>query len=155
MPRWGGWDLGWNSRKGNESRSELMAKADHWDISSGAHPASCPFSLGMHYKCPPGHECHLRGGSVPSGSCMTGNSASCTEHCRHKLAAENLVSAQKLLDGEELELAKVTVWHVLVPDGTNVLVTCLGLVMLFLPCSGGRAAPVSHLHEFQELWGLE
>ncbi|XP_030146981.4 nuclear mitotic apparatus protein 1 isoform X1 [Taeniopygia guttata] len=31
------------------------------------------------------------------------------KHCRHKLAAENLVSAQKLLDGEELELAKVAV----------------------------------------------
>ncbi|NXO76255.1 NUMA1 protein, partial [Sitta europaea] len=31
------------------------------------------------------------------------------KHCRHKLAAENLVSAQKLLDGEELALAKVTV----------------------------------------------
>ncbi|XP_063249734.1 nuclear mitotic apparatus protein 1 isoform X2 [Prinia subflava] len=29
--------------------------------------------------------------------------------CRHKLAAENLVSAQKLLDGEELALAKVAV----------------------------------------------
>ncbi|NXS84391.1 NUMA1 protein, partial [Erpornis zantholeuca] len=29
------------------------------------------------------------------------------KHCRHKLAAENLVSAQKLLDGEELALAKV------------------------------------------------
>lgn len=71
------------------------------------------------------------------------------------MAAENLVSAQKLLDGEELALAKVTVWCVLVPDGTNVLVTSLGLLMLFLPCSGGRAAPVSHLHEFQGLWGLE
>ncbi|NXU45659.1 NUMA1 protein, partial [Drymodes brunneopygia] len=31
------------------------------------------------------------------------------KHCRHKLAAENLVSAQKLLDGEELALAKVAV----------------------------------------------
>ncbi|NXQ53134.1 NUMA1 protein, partial [Anthoscopus minutus] len=31
------------------------------------------------------------------------------KHCRHKLAAENLVSAQKLLDGEELTLAKVAV----------------------------------------------
>ncbi|XP_066065275.1 nuclear mitotic apparatus protein 1 isoform X2 [Chamaea fasciata] len=31
------------------------------------------------------------------------------KHCRHKLAAENLVSAQKLLDGEELVLAKVAV----------------------------------------------
>uniref|UniRef100_A0A8D2QIJ2 Nuclear mitotic apparatus protein 1 n=2 Tax=Passerellidae TaxID=1729112 RepID=A0A8D2QIJ2_ZONAL len=30
-------------------------------------------------------------------------------HCRHKVAAENLVSAQKLLDGEELALAKVAV----------------------------------------------
>uniref|UniRef100_A0A8C5J560 Nuclear mitotic apparatus protein 1 n=1 Tax=Junco hyemalis TaxID=40217 RepID=A0A8C5J560_JUNHY len=31
------------------------------------------------------------------------------KHCRHKVAAENLVSAQKLLDGEELALAKVAV----------------------------------------------
>ncbi|XP_064498407.1 nuclear mitotic apparatus protein 1 isoform X2 [Pseudopipra pipra] len=31
------------------------------------------------------------------------------KHCRHKLAAENLVSAQKLVDGEELALAKVAV----------------------------------------------
>ncbi|NWH91298.1 NUMA1 protein, partial [Aegithalos caudatus] len=31
------------------------------------------------------------------------------KHCRHKLSAENLVSAQKLLDGEELALAKVAV----------------------------------------------
>ncbi|XP_053824683.1 nuclear mitotic apparatus protein 1 isoform X2 [Vidua chalybeata] len=31
------------------------------------------------------------------------------KHCRHKLASENLVSAQKLLDGEELALAKVAV----------------------------------------------
>ncbi|NXO90903.1 NUMA1 protein, partial [Certhia brachydactyla] len=31
------------------------------------------------------------------------------KHCRHKLAAENLVSAQKLQDGEELALAKVAV----------------------------------------------
>ncbi|NXC02214.1 NUMA1 protein, partial [Orthonyx spaldingii] len=31
------------------------------------------------------------------------------KHCRHKLAAEDLVSAQKLLDGEELALAKVAV----------------------------------------------
>ncbi|KAM7065619.1 nuclear mitotic apparatus protein 1 isoform 5-T6 [Acridotheres tristis] len=31
------------------------------------------------------------------------------KHCRHKLAAENLVSAQKLLDGDELALAKVAV----------------------------------------------
>ncbi|NXN06171.1 NUMA1 protein, partial [Sylvia borin] len=31
------------------------------------------------------------------------------KHCRHKFAAENLVSAQKLLDGEELALAKVAV----------------------------------------------
>ncbi|NXO66312.1 NUMA1 protein, partial [Phainopepla nitens] len=31
------------------------------------------------------------------------------KHYRHKLAAENLVSAQKLLDGEELALAKVAV----------------------------------------------
>ncbi|NXC64972.1 NUMA1 protein, partial [Aleadryas rufinucha] len=31
------------------------------------------------------------------------------KHCRHKSAAENLVSAQKLLDGEELVLAKVAV----------------------------------------------
>ncbi|NXR19742.1 NUMA1 protein, partial [Cinclus mexicanus] len=31
------------------------------------------------------------------------------KHRRHKLAAENLVSAQKLLDGEELALAKVAV----------------------------------------------
>ncbi|XP_068879740.1 nuclear mitotic apparatus protein 1 isoform X2 [Aphelocoma coerulescens] len=31
------------------------------------------------------------------------------KHCRHKLAAENLVSAEKLLDGEELALAKVAV----------------------------------------------
>uniref|UniRef100_U3JUX1 Nuclear mitotic apparatus protein 1 n=1 Tax=Ficedula albicollis TaxID=59894 RepID=U3JUX1_FICAL len=31
------------------------------------------------------------------------------KHCRHKLAAESLVSAQKLLDGEELALAKVAV----------------------------------------------
>ncbi|NXU17916.1 NUMA1 protein, partial [Pardalotus punctatus] len=31
------------------------------------------------------------------------------KHCRHKLAAENLVSTQKLLDGEELALAKVAV----------------------------------------------
>ncbi|NXS30668.1 NUMA1 protein, partial [Pomatostomus ruficeps] len=31
------------------------------------------------------------------------------KHCRHRLAAESLVSAQKLLDGEELALAKVAV----------------------------------------------
>ncbi|NWU17266.1 NUMA1 protein, partial [Cephalopterus ornatus] len=31
------------------------------------------------------------------------------KHCRHKLGAENLVSAQKLVDGEELALAKVAV----------------------------------------------
>ncbi|NXY07513.1 NUMA1 protein, partial [Pteruthius melanotis] len=31
------------------------------------------------------------------------------KHCRPRLAAENLVSAQKLLDGEELALAKVAV----------------------------------------------
>lgn len=37
---------------------------------------------------------------------------------------------------------------------TNVLVTGLGLVMLFLPCSGGCVAPVSRLYEFQEPWGL-
>ncbi|XP_027519294.1 nuclear mitotic apparatus protein 1 isoform X1 [Corapipo altera] len=31
------------------------------------------------------------------------------KHCRHKVAAENLVSAQKLVDGEEVALAKVAV----------------------------------------------
>ncbi|KAF1640480.1 Nuclear mitotic apparatus protein 1, partial [Eudyptes chrysocome] len=31
------------------------------------------------------------------------------KHCKHKSAAENLVSAQKLLEGEELALAKVAV----------------------------------------------
>ncbi|NWW74460.1 NUMA1 protein, partial [Climacteris rufus] len=31
------------------------------------------------------------------------------KHCRHKFATEDLVSAQKLLDGEELALAKVAV----------------------------------------------
>ncbi|NXD28666.1 NUMA1 protein, partial [Spelaeornis formosus] len=31
------------------------------------------------------------------------------KHCRYKLSAENVVSAQKLLDGEELALAKVAV----------------------------------------------
>lgn len=49
MPSWGGWDLGWSSREFYKSRSELIAKADHWDLSSEAHPAPCPFSLGMHY----------------------------------------------------------------------------------------------------------
>lgn len=49
MPKWGGWDLGRGSREGNVIWPELMAKADHWDLSFGAHPALCPFSLGMHY----------------------------------------------------------------------------------------------------------
>ena len=30
------------------------------------------------------------------------------EHCKHRAAAESLVSAQQLLEGEELALAKVT-----------------------------------------------
>lgn len=33
------------------------------------------------------------------------------ELCKHKSATENLVSAQKLLEGEELELAKVPLCH--------------------------------------------
>ncbi|XP_037988101.1 nuclear mitotic apparatus protein 1 isoform X3 [Motacilla alba alba] len=62
----------------------------------------------------------LRGASsFPAAACGRGNFQmeilirACVhskgEHCRHKLAAENLVSAQKLLDGEELALAKVAV----------------------------------------------
>lgn len=67
---------------------------------------------------------------------------------------ENLVSAQKLLEGEELALAKVTARHALFLAGTDVPVTDLGSVTLTCLVPGGRAAPVSHLHELQEPQGV-
>lgn len=128
-----------------------MVKADHWDVRFGAHLAPCPFSLGgMHYSA-------LLATSVTSGEaayvpCMTGNCASC---CR---------ALQAQIGCREPRLCTETPgWRgagagqgncVACFSHTSVLVTGLGLVMLFLHCSGGRAAPVSHLYELQEPWGL-
>ncbi|NXF41915.1 NUMA1 protein, partial [Nyctibius bracteatus] len=49
------------------------------------------------------------------------------KHCKHKAAAENLVSAQQLLEGEELALAKVTAGQALF---LATLVTSPGSVTL-------------------------
>lgn len=69
---------------------------------------------------PPAQAHHLGGwGCAMVQRAVTGNLLHFSELCKHKLAAENLVSAQKLLEGEELALAKVTAGCALLGAGAD------------------------------------
>lgn len=88
--------------------------------------------------------CYLGDGAVPwSGGAVTGNLLHVSELCKHKLAAENLVSAQKLLEGEELALAKVTVGYAQLRAGADAShgLSDASLPRCRLPCCSCTTPP--------------